>query len=215
MPSIRYVAAAILIGLVGVGALVLFLAGPRGLPSQSVGSVPTLLAEPAGTLGAGLVLAADGLGPVTFGEAGDAVVATLTKSLGTPTEDELQPCSGGDQVRWVRWGNLTVSVQDGLFTGFISAIYIPPGSVEVRIPTEEGVGLGASVDDLVAAYGDRLDWFDQTANGYTTPLVSFGIDGFDIAHPDRTGLGGYVEGGPEEGRVITFLAGQPCVDNGP
>jgi hypothetical protein len=121
MPPARYLAGAILTGLVGIAALVLLLAGPRGLPSQSAGSVPTLLAEPAGTLGAGLVLAADGLGPVSFGDAGDAVVATLTESLGTPTEDELQPCSVYGQVRWVRWGSLTISVQDGRFTGFISA----------------------------------------------------------------------------------------------
>ena len=197
-------------------AAVLFALLPRdGLASHPVGSVPELLSEPAGIPGAGLTLEADGLGAVALGDPEADVMATLNELLGDPVEDSTEDCGSDDGVvRWVRWANLTVALQDGGFTGYISGIYFPPDSPEMPIKTTDGVGLRATVGELTAMYGDRLAWLGQQ-NGFGNPVDAFGIDGFDPNHLTPTGLGGYVEGGRENGRVITFIGGQPCVDNGP
>lgn len=207
------VAAAVV--LVGAVALAFVLTSPRGLANQPVGSVPELLSEPAGIPGAGLTLEAGGLGAVAFGEPEADVMAKLDELLGDPVEDSTETCgSDGGTVRWVRWANLTVALQNGGFTGYISGIYFPPDSPEMPIKTSGGVSLRATVDELIATYGDRLAWLGEQ-NGFGNPVDSFGIDGFDVDDLTPTGLGGFVEGGRESGRVITFIGGQPCVDNGP
>ncbi len=211
----RYAVGGLLLVVALALALAIWLMKPTGLSSRPVDSVPPLLSEPAGVPGAGLVLAPDGLGPVTFGEAGDEVLAKLTELLSEPVEDSVQPCgSGGGDVRWVRWANLTISLQGGHFNGFISGIYFPPDSPEMMITTAEKVGLRATVDQLTATYGDRLAWLAPVSTGFGNPLDAFGIDGFDVERLAPRGLGGYVEGGRQDGQVITFLGGQPCVDNG-
>ena len=201
--------------LAGALVLAIALAKPGGLASHPVGSVPELLSEPAGIPGAGLTLEADGLGAVAFGQPEADVLATLNELLGDPVEDSTEDCgSNGGVVRWVRWANLTIALQDGGFTGYISGIYFPPDSPEMPIKTADGVGLRATADELSATYGDRLAWLGQQ-DGFGNPVDAFGIDGFDPTHLTPAGLGGYVEGGRESGRIITFIGGQPCVDNGP
>jgi hypothetical protein len=201
-------------GLVAMGALAvaaLVLSRPGGLPSQPAASVPALLSEPAGVPGAGLVLAPDGLGPVSFGDDAEMVIARLTELLGAPVADGPEPCeSESDQIRWVRWGNLGTAYPDGRFGGYIIGIYYPPDSPELRVETDEGVALRASAGELEAAYGARLSWTSQEESGFGTPVDAFGIDGFNLDDPTPTGLGGFLEGGIDEGQVITFNAGQPC-----
>ena len=212
----RYVPLATVVAMVGAVALALVLGRAGGFVSRPVDSVPPLLSEPAGVPGAGLVLAADGLGPVTFGDAEADVLAKLTELLGDPVEDSHEPCrANGDDVRWVRWANLTIALEAGHFNGYISGIYFPPDSPEMPIKTAEGVGLRATVDDLASVYGARLAWSAPVTTGFGNPLDGFGIDGFDVVARAPSGVGGYVEGGRQGGQVITFLAGQPCVDNGP
>ena len=207
------VAAAVV--LAGAVALAVVLTMPGGLASHPVASVPELLSEPAGIPGAGLTLEADGLKAVAFGDPEADVLATLNELLGDPVEDSTEDCrSDGGTVRWVRWANLTIALQNGAFTGYISGIYFPPDSPEMPIKTADGMGLRATTDELTAQYGDRVAWLGQQ-NGFGNPVDAFGIDGFDVTHLSPSGLGGYVEGGRQSGRVITFIGGQPCVDNGP
>jgi hypothetical protein len=202
---------AVLLGAAIAAVISVALAQPAGLSSRPVASVPALLSEPAGVPGADLVLAPDGLGPVTFGEVEETAVARLTELLGAPVEDGPQPCdSEDDVVRWVRWGNLTAAFPNGQFGGYISGIYFRQDSPELPIETAEGVGLRATVEQLTATYGDRLAWHAQEESGFEDPVEAFGIDGFNVDDPTPTGLGGYVEGGREHGQVITFFAGQPC-----
>ena len=191
---------------------VLLVLWPRGgLPSRPVSSVPELLSEPAGVPGEGLVLAADGLGPVTFGQAADEVIATLTELLGDPVEDGPQSCPAeGREVRWVRWGNLSITFSDGFFAGHLSGVYFPPDGPELAIETEEGIGLRATTAELMAAYADRVAWLGPEEGGFGEPLERYGIDGFDTANPAPTGLGGLFEGSREAGRVITIMGGQLC-----
>jgi hypothetical protein len=203
------VIAAVLIAVVAVAGIVL--AQPRGLASRPVSSVPALLSEPAGVPGAGLVLAPNGLGAVSFGEPEPSAMTKLIAMLGAPAEDGPQPCSSEtDVVRWVRWGNLSVAFPDGSFGGYISGIYFPPDSPELQIKTVEGAALRMNGDELSAIYGDRLAWTGQEESGFGQPVDAFGIDGFDVNHPKPTGIGGFVEGGRQSGQVITIFAGQPC-----
>ena len=212
MPMGRSAAMAAGVVVVGLAVIIGFsLTQPVELPSRLVASVPQLLSEPAGALGGDLVLEPDGLGIVAFGESEAAAMATLTESLGTPVEDAPQPCdSETDLVRWVRWGNLSAAFPDGQFGGYVIGVYVPPDSPELRIETADGASLRDSVDELTAVYGNRLAWTGQEETGFSEPIDAFGIDGFDIDNPTPTGMGGYVEGGREDGHVITFFAGQPC-----
>ena len=194
-----------------VAVLAFMLSRPVGLPSRSVGSVPELLSEPAGIPGAGLTLAADGLGVVDFGADEADAMAILNDLLGTPVEDAPQPCqSKADTVRYVRWGDLSAAFPGGRFGGWIIGVYVPPDSPPLQVETEAGVALDAPVADLLAAYGDHLAWTGQEDTGFPEPIDGFGIDGYSPDSPSATGIGGYVEGGREEGRIITFIAGQPC-----
>jgi hypothetical protein len=202
---------ATVVALSAVIAATIVLSRPGGLPSQPASSVPALLSEPAGVPGAGLVLAPDGLGPVTFGDDAETVVSHLTELLGAPVEDGPQPCeSEAEQVRWVRWGNLSAAFADGRFSGYVIGIYYRADSPELRVETAEGIALGATTDELVAAYGDRLSWNSLEESGFEDPVDGFGIDGWDVDDPLPIGIGGFVEGGIEDGRVITFNGGQPC-----
>lgn len=201
----------LLAALSAVAIAAVVLAQPAGLPSRPVASVPELHSEPIGLPGADLVLAPDGLGPVSFGEDETTVRARLVELLGEPVEDSLQPCdSEQDQVPWVRWGNLTVAFADGRFTGYVIGIYYAADSPELPLETPEGVGLRASSAELVDVYGDRLEWNSLEESGFEDPVDGFGIDGWDVDDPQPIGFGGFVEGGIEDGRVITFNGGQPC-----
>jgi hypothetical protein len=203
------VAAILAVG-AALGAVFLTLR-PPGLPTRAVATIPALLSEPAGVLGAGLTLAPDGVGAVDFGEEEDAAYAELEELLGEPVEDIPQPCwSEEDTVRFVRWGNLSVAFPDARFGGYIIGLYYRHDSPELRVATEEGVSLGASAADLLSTYGDRLQWTAPEETGFAEPAEGFGIDGYSPDTPSATGIGGYVEGGREDGRVITFIAGQPC-----
>lgn len=184
---------------------------PPGLPSEPVSSVPALLSEAAGLPGAGLTLEPDGLGPVAFGEEEGAVVDELSDLLGSPVEDGPQPCdSETDLVRYVRWGDLTIALPDGRFAGYIIGVYVPPDSPALQVETAEGIAAGDPASELVAAYGDRFAWTTPEDTGFGEPVEGFGIDGYTADAPATTGIGGFVEGGREDGRVITIIAGQPC-----
>lgn len=195
---------------------VLFVLWPRGgLASHPVSSVPELLSEPAGVPGAGLVLAADGLGPATFGQSQDEVIATLAELLGDPVEDGPQSCPAeGREVRWVRWGSLSVTFSDGLFSGYLTGVYFRPDSPELAIETAEGIGLRATAAELTSTYGDRLAWLGPEEGGFGEPIERYGIDGFDTANPSPVGFGGLFEGSREAGRVITITGGQLCGPDG-
>lgn len=200
------VAAAVVVVAVGLAVAAIVLSRPGGLSSRPASSIPALLSEPAGVPGAGLVLAPDGLGPISFGDDAGTVIARLTELLGAPVEEGPQPCDAeSDVVGWVRWGNLSVAFADGRFSGYV--LDDSPESLWLNVETPEGVRIGTTAAQLTDAYGDRLAWTGQSE---FAQVDAFGIDGFDLEHPAPAGLGGYVEGGIGEGRVISLGAGQRC-----
>jgi hypothetical protein len=201
-----------IVALGGIGVVIAAVAlTPSGLPSRPVPSVPALLSEPAGILGGGLTLAPDGLGAVAFGTDESAAVDALTELLGSPVEDEPQPCdSEEDLVRHVRWGNLVIALPGGVFSGYVNSLYVPPDSPPLQVETAEGLAAGDDASELTAAYGDRVAWTTLEEMGFEETAAGFGIDGYLLDEPSAEGLGGFVEGGTEDGQVVAIIAGQPC-----
>jgi hypothetical protein len=157
-----------------------------------------------------LVIAADGLFGVKFGEPADAVIPHLTQTLGEATEDATQPCeSEEDIVRVVRWENLALGFRDGSFTGYTTDIYSFPGASELPLRSEDGLALRVGTRQLAATFGDRIEFGEpEGVDAFPEPITPFGIDGYAVGE-DAEGIGGFVEGG-QAGQVIIIMAGRPC-----
>ena len=105
-----------------------------------------------------IVLRGDGLGVVAFGASKDQVVAVLTAHLGPPRmreEDNPSDWRPGppelDEAVW--WADLQAGFKDGRFVQYFYG-------GEPRAPrffTEEGIGLGATLEELRSAYGGRME----------------------------------------------------------
>jgi hypothetical protein len=196
-------------------------------PSPPVAAAPattttaTAPARPAGRV----VLRPDGLGAVAFGAAEQEAVRALRRSLGPWAERGSWPtgatafgtCVGA--VKALRWGRLYVLFTNGptpygpegrwhLFAYQVlswKVFPVIPSGPERRLTgysprTAEGIGLGATVARLRAAYGKRLEvWASDEAAG----------DGFTVAG-DPTGLHGTLTNASPTGRVKALLAGQGC-----
>lgn len=103
-----------------------------------------------------LTLEPDGLGLVEFGDPEHEVLALFERLLGS------RPSDGGDEAGWVEyvgWADF------GLYLGFSRAAHeeydIPRfvgwhGSVALNLTTSSGVGVGSTIADLRAIYGDDL-----------------------------------------------------------
>jgi hypothetical protein len=112
-----------------------------------------------------IVLSADGLGIVSFGDPVDDAMAILTGQLGTPSSDEF-PYPGesifpGTYWRVIRWDtpNLEVHFMDWrpfevLDTPILG--YWGTGMGTPTLATVEHIGPGTPWVDVAAAYGDRV-----------------------------------------------------------
>jgi hypothetical protein len=123
-----------------------------------------------------VTLAADGLGDLLIGFPPTDVIAGLTARFGEPDLDSDWLATGpspygacpGNTMRAVGWGSLvTIFVNDGtdaLGEYFYTYSYgydyaTNQGGVDPRqldLVTDAGIGIGSSVAELTAAYGDRL-----------------------------------------------------------
>jgi len=200
------------------------LSRPALFPTTTIAALPTRFVAPAPTPRPELPISldADGLGGVAaFGEAGDAVVGELEALLGTSNEDQHWTCPDPKgEVRFVMWADLGVFVIDGVFTGWVDAIYFPPeyGPL-LALNTVEDLHIGVELEHWEGHLGDRLTFREPGPSAAPDP--SAGPDGnpmadvreFDIDGPD--GIHGFVEDSPEGSRVISLSAGTTCFDNGP
>jgi hypothetical protein len=156
-----------------------------------------------------LTLTTKGLGLVSFGEAGGPVVDRLHALLGSPTSDDRWTCKRPvADVRFVGWAELGVFVIDGVFVGYVDAIYYPPefGPL-LGLATTEGIGIGLDLKDLQTQLGKRLKLL-QPGAGVDANHRKFVIDG-------EPGIWGVIEKGPGGSRVITIAAGTTCFDDHP
>lgn len=166
----------------------------------------------------GVILGAGGLGIVEFGAEPNDVIDQLTQEFGPPDQDtgytpafSVFGTCPGEKVRGVRWGSLLVLFSDGE-TGFASEgtfhffsyrdqlFDIDGRPVEsLGLSTAEGVGLGSTVKDLRAAYGDDLTIRRRSLPGR--------IDRF-FFETDGRSLGGTLA--RRTNSVAAFLGGAGC-----
>jgi hypothetical protein len=184
---------------------------PAAFPTTTMSALPTPFAIPTPTPRAAvpLTLAPDGLGLVSFGQAGEATVDQLRAFLGSPTSDDRWTCTEpAADVHFVQWAELGVFLIDNVFVGYVDAIYYPPefGPL-LGLQTEDGVGIGLDLQDLQARYGYRLQILEPDGE-FDADHQKFVLDG-------EGGIWGVVEQGPDGSRVITIAAGTTCFDNGP
>lgn len=176
-----------------------------------------------------MVLREDGLGEgLRFGAKPDHVIAGLTLRWGPPEADTgWLPADGppqpfgqncpGSQVRGVSWGGFFVLFSDGPTPHgpagrphFFSWVYLAgssadpqpdPGGNRPPLGTAAGISVAATVPGLRAAYGDRLNLYDETTEeGLATGGPGFAADGIFGALTD---LG-------ESGRVSRLVGGGGC-----
>lgn len=121
------------------------------------------------TIGA-LSLQSDGLGGAgVFGGDGDALLLEVAAAFngtafggveGSPDDDsgwvvdtnDVSPCNG-QEIRLVRWGDLTVVLADSDAPVFQGWVVRGPGAA-TGLTTPEGIGLGATDAEVRATYGD-------------------------------------------------------------
>ena len=177
------------------------------LPSDFIVPNPTAIQTPRSELP--ITLEADGLGISFFGDEGDNVVRGLETLLGPPAEDESWTCPDPPgEVRFVRWADLGVFVIDGVFVGWVDAMFYPPDDgPRLDLTTREDLGIGIELEHFEAHLGDRFAFTE------TTPGAPEGAREFDIDGP--TGIHGFVQDGQGASLVISLSAGTTCFDNAP
>jgi hypothetical protein len=156
--------------------------GPT-LPPISIEPVPL----------SGLILHPEGIGEVTFGTDPEIVISYVAGLLGSPTADtgwveiesELLLCEreGFRQVEWgvlrLEFGDLILDEIDQMqFIGWDYGLDGRLGEPPEGIITELGVGLGARVDELLAAYPTTRLFEGEEGNYPPSFIGAGGLEGF-------------------------------------
>jgi hypothetical protein len=162
---------------------------PAGSVTTATTAKPGPAPKPTTDEGPAVVLKGDGIGAFIFGADPDQVIAGLTLRWGPPDGDSgwiaagaspYGPCPG-NVVRGVNWRGFTVLFSDGatprgqagtrhFFTWEYQvdnpAHPVPDkGGNRPPLKTARGIGVGATVQALKAAYGDPLELFDEPPDG--------------------------------------------------
>lgn len=166
---------------------------------------------------AGVVLSRDGLGVVAFGDPAEPALQALRDAMGKPNsvtrwlsmDRSLWGACPGDLVRGAKWGDLWVIFSDESELGaerHVSSWVLGRAGVygRTQLRTAEGIGVGSTVAELRAVYGDRL----------SLQTHELGAD-FTIAPAADEDAGGRVLKGTASGdqdhhRVRTMQGGIPC-----
>jgi hypothetical protein len=187
-------------------------ARPALFPTTPVAALPTRFVAPTSTPPPDLPISleADGLELMSFGEPGDAVVAELEQLLGAPDADDRWTCPDpAGEVRFVQWADLGLFVIDGVFVGWVDAMFFPPefGPL-LDLKTVEDLGIGVELEHFEAHLGDRFAFLEPDPNAAENAAREFEIDG-------PTGIHGLVQDGEGASLVISLWAGTTCFDNAP
>lgn len=143
----------------------------------------TTLADPLSVL----ALTETGIGAVRFGTEADDAISQLALALGDPTEDSswtptFETCPG-PEARIVRWTSLQAFFTNGAtdwapqgtrhFFHYGNSITAGGGEL-IELRTSAGIAVGDSIEELKAAYGDRVTVSDDPLFG---PLWEVQVEG--------------------------------------
>ena len=154
--------------LVGAGvalvvvALLTVLTAPPAFPSSVVAVPSPVAVAPTATpfvrSDMSLALGPDGIdGLAPLGLDAEHALAHFETAFGLPNEDVSFPCPGHvGGVRSVRWADLTAFFADSKFVGYLDGLHYPNDGPLLELTTTEGVGIGSTRQELIAAYGDRV-----------------------------------------------------------
>jgi hypothetical protein len=199
--------------------------GPAAVPTRPSATATT---DPETDEGPPVILKGDGIGAFLFGAEPDQVIAGLTLRWGPPDGDSgwiaagsspYGPCPG-TVVRGVNWRGFTVLFSDGAtprgtagtrhFFTWEYQVDDPDrpapdrGGNRPALKTANGVSVGATVQALQRAYGDRLELFDEAPAG-----PQFGVQ------TSEGGIYGSVTSLDPRGIVRTIVAGGGCAVDPP
>lgn len=185
---------------------------PTTVPTTTLPTT-TIEASTTTTL-APLLLRADGLGAVDFGDDTETVIAAVAERLEGASGDsgwvaargQFGTCPG-TVVRVVRWESLRLFFSDGP-TEFGEDVrhffYYSQSTVEtdrvLGLATPEGIELGSTVEALEEAYGDQLT-IEST--------ISFGVN-FVVERPGQSLLSGNLTSSSPDGTVTAIAGGFGC-----
>lgn len=163
-----------------------------------------------------LILGPENIDGITFGSDADQAFLSFEEVLGPPDSDTgwvppvdsegvqvYGPCPG-TLIRVVDWSNLTTvytnaqtqwASEDTRHFFFYS--YVLYDVDDLGLATAEGIGLGSSVEDLQAAYGDTIDIFSDEFGEY-----------FTVSVPEPGALWGFLSG--PDGTVVSIQGGTGC-----
>lgn len=157
-----------------------------------------------------LELSADGIGPAGFSAEPEGIISYLTSLIGPPTADTgwvdpftIGPCSG-TELRLVSWGVLTLTFGDFSqvvegrrhFFAFSYGLDGQAPGQPAGIETAEGVTIGSSLVDLLAAYPTAV----------LNPSDDFTPPSFVINNNFR----GFLTGLADDSTVSVIFGGQGC-----
>lgn len=183
-------------------------------PALSLGSaspsLPVISIDPVPL--SGLVLSADGLGEARFGDEAEVTVAYVSGLLGSPTGDtgwvdiqtEMLICERS-KFRLLEWGVLrlefgSLSVSGGDERHFLGWDYGTDGRLgedPEGLITAFGVGLGARVDELLAAY-PTSELFEGEEGNFPPAFTQIG------------GISGFTTGTTDSDVITVMQAGERC-----
>ena len=153
-----------------------------------------------------IVLSTDGVGAVKFGTNAAHTIARFMQALGPAEKNQPLPagqaCGATRRVVWANFQilvNEVTSISGAGRPGFVGWFLGPATGTALDFKTEKGIGVGATVAALKAAYGDRVS---IQARGEDGP-------GFTITEP--TGIMvGLLTIATDAGKVKDIQAGNYC-----
>ena len=161
-------------------------------PTAAQTTAQTTTPTDAGTTVRTIELRSDGLGVVAFGDEMQEATATLIGLLGESDESQSEAWLG-DSTVWVHWEKegLNVFFSDSSRYRDDGVIHLFQWSYSgLEFTTRDGFGVGATVEDLRSAYGDRLTITDFTDCGVSRNELSldnairFNLGAGDPVDPD-------------------------------
>ena len=174
-------------------------------PSTAAGSDTTAATTPPAA--ESLVLRAEGLGAVSFGDPADEVLAVLTATLGPPDEQRPLVDASGSSAPGVRLHVWHGTAPYGLTVTVADTFRAWEYNGDLGLTTESGIGIGSTAAEVLAAYpGAAFGQYPEctACSGEWEPSLVWIVGG-------ATGLRGATDwsgGSPYE------LAGQALRDKG-
>jgi hypothetical protein len=153
-----------------------------------------------------IVLAADGVGAIKFGNNSANTIRRFMDALGQPEKNTPLPAGTAcGATRRLHWANFQVLVNEVTSTsgagkpGFAGWFLGPPTAAPLDFKTEKGITVGSTVAQLKAAYGDQVVVAGRGEEG----------PGFTITAPGGIMLG-LLTAATDAGKIKDIQAGNYC-----